>query len=286
MKSIVRGLEEKKGLIDFTLEHCEDETVKQWLKENSSSASFLQLVNVFNFLKKEFDKESKKTDCKDIDIIFVAHGSVESSTIPAKCLLPLNTIQDVLLYSPWNCSISAEVAYGIATGVMKPQHRRFICQEEDCQTHKKFYSPGNLPNHWNSLKEAGGQKIPNIMVSTLRKPEDAAWKRIEVLKDEYGHPAKNRVLIPFLLPGTLSDMKVPFSLVTLALSLVLHFSTYKATVHLAACLSKSSLESSFDQVCPKKQYTYISHKTLMTTSETMLPSRHSFLYKVISYVFD
>lgn len=170
-----RSSAERKKLIQFVIERCKDEEVVQWLKENSESEALFELVNMFNFLKQELEKKKKTIDREEIDIIFVAHGAIRVPMIPASCLLPLSTIKDVLLYSPWNCPINAGVAYGIATGRMQPQHRVFTCRRNGCEYPDRFHQPTNLPNCWNSMKAARGWMIPNIYVSTLRVPDDGAW---------------------------------------------------------------------------------------------------------------
>lgn len=261
-----RSPEEKKKLVQFVVNQCQDEGGKQWLQENSESEAIFDL---FHFLQEEFDKEKTKTDCKDIDIIFVAHGEIKAPMFPARCLLPLPSIRDVLLYSPWNCTMSADVVYGVATGRIQPEDRVFSCGKEDCHIPDSKHQPDKLPNSWNSMREAGGQKIPNIIVSTLRKPEDGVWKRVEYLNDKYGRPEKNRIVITFSLPGAIGQsLRVPFSVITLALSLVLHFSSYKATVHLATCLGRreGALLSEDDL---KAQYACAKDKTRMTPSKRM-----------------
>ena len=236
---------------------------------------------MFSFLQKELDKQKEKIDRDDIDIIFVAHGCIESM-IPASCLLPSPTIKDVLLYSPWNCVITADVAYGVATGRIEPQHRVFSCAGGNCPYPDQYHQPENLPDHWNSMKKAGGQKVPNIIVGTLRKPEDSAWKRFEILQGVHGQPGRNRIVIPFMLPV---EMTVPFFVVTFVLSLVLYFTRFRATVHLAACLGKSSNETSLPVDYLKRQYAYTIDKTGMTTSWEMFLNRETDLYRAFKAVF-
>ncbi|XP_044188535.1 uncharacterized protein LOC122967786 [Thunnus albacares] len=262
---------QRKSLIEFAIENCEDEAVRRWLRVNSESDVFSQLVDMFNFLKKHIDEEEKKDHSNNVHITFVAHGCIGDSMIPASRLLPLPSITDVILYSPWNCSITASVAYGIATGRMKPQHRVFYCDErESCQIPDEKHRPSKLPDHWNSMKKAGDQKIPNITVSPQEPPEDGTWKKFESLKKKYGPPGRNHIVIPFNLPPESSSLKrVPFFIVTLALSLVLLSSRFKATVHLIACLSDRSAEKKFDQEYLKQQYACTINNTGMKCSPDM-----------------
>ncbi|GAA6234708.1 uncharacterized protein LOC108890348 [Lates japonicus] len=254
-------------LINRATEKCQDETVRQWLRQNSESDTFIKLKDMFEFLKKHIDEEEKKNHSDSVDITFLAHGSIRGSMIPASCLLPLSTITDVLLYSPWNCTIYAGAAYGIATGLMKPQHRVFLCGKKDhCQIPNEKHCPIKLPNHWNSMRRAGDQMIPNIMISPFKPPKDSYWRSFEALTKTHGPPGRNRIIIPFIVPG---ETSVPFSVVTLALSLVLLSSRFKATVHLAACLSDGSVGQKFDRKYLEEQYVCTIDNTVMTASEDM-----------------
>ncbi|CAJ1075459.1 uncharacterized protein LOC121503743 [Xyrichtys novacula] len=282
-----RSLKERQILVDFAIKRCENEEVRTWLKENVHSKDFSKLVDMFCFLHEELNKQREKIDKEDIDIIFVAHGSIKDPLIPASCLLPLSTIQDVVLYSPWNCSLTADAAYGISTGYLKPEHRIFYCKgKKNPKIPHKDHQPTKLPNNWNSMKKAGKQKIPNISVSPL-VPEDGAWDRIVRLQSQYGGSGRNRVLIPFILPEK-REFSVPFFVVTLALSLVLYFSRYRATVHLAACLTRSVPTSKLPESDLNHQYSHAIDETVMKSSEEMLRKTEtplSKLHKTLLYVF-
>lgn len=228
---------------------CTDEVVLQWLRKNSESDAFSKLTDMFDFLKKHIDEEEKKNHSDDVHITFMAHGSIGDFMIPASCYLPLPTITDVLLYSPWNC-VTSGLAYGIATGKLRPQHRVFSCEDkESCTIPDDKHRPVNLPDHWNSLKKAGAQMVPNIMVSPLRDDDEY----FESLSAKHGPPGRNRIVIPFILPGREYE-SVPFSVVTLALSLVLLSSRFKATLHFDGCLSDRSTGQKFDRKYLQEQY--------------------------------
>lgn len=108
--------------------------------------------------------------------------------------------------------------------------------------------------------------IPTIWVSPLH-PEDGLLKAYESLSETHGPPGRNRIFIPFMLPG---QGRVPFSVVTLALSLVLLSSRFRATVHLGACLSELSADVTVDEASLQQQYAYTIHDTVMTVSDGML----------------
>ncbi|XP_041953599.1 uncharacterized protein LOC121713201 [Alosa sapidissima] len=261
-----RQSDERKRLLKVVIENCKNETVMQWLRENEESVTFSKLVDMFHFWKKHIDEEEKKNHGDNVDITFVAHGAIKDFMIPASCLLPLPTITDVVLYAPWNC-VTAGDEYGIATGRIQPRHRVFYCVKgKGCTIPDEMHRPVELPDHWNSMKKAGGCKIPNITVSPLQ-PEEGVLEYYELCKKTYGPPGRNRIFIPFILPEKES---VQFSVVMLALSLVLLSSRFKATVHLSACLGDQSTGQKFDKEQLKKQYAYTIDNTSMKVSLDML----------------
>ncbi|XP_043956260.1 uncharacterized protein LOC122822006 [Gambusia affinis] len=259
-----KGSDEWKRLMKLAEDNCTNQTVLKWLKEKPFT--FSKLVDMFNFFKKHIDDEEKKNHSDTVDITFVAHGSIGDFMIPASCLLPLASIRDVVLYAPWNCiSAGAELTYAMATGKLKPQHRVFHCNKKDeCSVPDEKHRPVKLPDRWNSMKQAGDQMIPNISVSPLR-PDDGVWKSFESLTKKYGPVGRNRIVIPFILPEEKSD-SVPFSVVTLALSLVLLQSRFNATVHLDTCLADKSIGQKLDREYLEKQYAYTPDDTLMICS--------------------
>lgn len=277
-----RSSDERETLITFLIEHCKHKVVQDWLRANSKSRDFSKLVNMFHFLKQKLDEGKKKLHSNTVDITFVAHGGITDSMIPASCLLPLPTITDVILYSPWNCVITAAAAYGVATGLMEPQHRVFFCKnQEECKIPDQKHQPTKLPSEWNSIKKAGDRKIPKIMLSPLELPEDGFWEAFEILENKHGKPGRNHIVIPFILPGK-SEGSVPFFVVSLALSVVLFFSRFQATLHLTACLGKYR-NIKLDEDALKEQYCCTIDNTAMTSSNSMLPSR---LFTSFKEMFD
>ncbi|XP_061596445.1 uncharacterized protein LOC133460003 [Cololabis saira] len=256
---------ERGRLMKLAMINCTDQTVRKWLGENSESSTFTELVDIYLFLKKRIDEEEKKDHDNTVDITFAAHGSIREPMMPACCLMPLSSIKDVVLYAPWNSATSG-VAYGIATGRIRPEHRVFYCKSKDsCKVPDEKHRPMKLPDHWNSMKNARRQMIPNITLSPL-KPEDGIWKYVETRINKYGPVGRNRIIIPFILPDGESP-SVPFCVITLALSLVLLQSRFKATVHLDTCLRDISTRSKSDREYLEKQYAYAADDTLMKCSE-------------------
>ncbi|XP_029983476.1 uncharacterized protein LOC115414315 [Sphaeramia orbicularis] len=286
-----RDSTKKMMLIDFAINRCYDEEVKQWLRENCKSETFFIFVDIFNLVEKEMkkydeeEKKKKKTPEGEIDIVFVAHGSITEALIPSRCLLPSHSIKDVLLYSPWNCAIDSDAAYGIASGRILPQHREFYHRHETRSIPDSCLQPTRLSNDWNRMANARGGLIPNIMVSPVGKPPDGAWEHFMQLRGEYGIPNRRRVVIPFMLPGNV-HVRVPFFVFTLALSLVLFFTKLKATVHLSACLSKRSQDTELDVNSLINQYSYTTDKTFMSCSPDVFPIEDQRIYRLLRVVFD
>ncbi|XP_038161531.1 uncharacterized protein LOC119796853 [Cyprinodon tularosa] len=273
IKSIIentnRSQSEMEELIDHAIKNAPDSVVKEWLGQNAKSQEFSHLVNVFVFIQKRLNEEWQKKKEKDreikkIDLVFLAHGEIENCMIPAICLVPLMSITDVLLYSPWNCLLFPEAAYSIATGNIQPGHRLFGCgRPNECQIPPEAHVTFNLPNSWNSMRNTGIQPVPKIMVGPVGTQNDMAFASFIALENVFGAPGANWYLVPYLAPWI---GKVPFFVVTLAASLVLFFSGCEATVHLAACLGKSPCGTPMQEEYLKWQYAYTADNTGMTVS--------------------
>ncbi|KAJ0070574.1 hypothetical protein NL108_016260 [Boleophthalmus pectinirostris] len=252
-------------LLDYAQRHCRDLDVKQWLQEGALSEHFLHLIDVFQRMKVALQKEKKKRRKKKnprrlIDVVFVAHGWIVDSLMCSNLLLPLPSLQHLVLYEPWNCAIDFTAAYGIATGFIQPEHRSFGCLD-GCPYRDLDHGhrPDFLPADWNHLRAPGGELVPEIWVETLRRPVDPAWSFFKILRSQC-RIRHERVVVPFILPGH-KALQMPFHVVTLALSLALLFSGLKARLHLAACLGRDRPLS--DRFVLEAQYCYTPDHTMM-----------------------
>nr|XP_029134549.1 uncharacterized protein LOC114920590 [Labrus bergylta] len=273
-----RSPQDKKDFIKFVKRYCQDQDILSRLSKNDDTEIF-KLMDIFYYIKQMLDEKKEYTDRENIDIIFVAHGLIEEPLMTASSLLPLSTIEDVILYSPWNSVIDSKVAYGIIKGSLQPHHRTFGCAKHcRCQNHNN-HQPTKLPPYWNSMKNAGAGRIPNIIVGPL-KSVDPAWNHMVELREIYGQPGTNRVFIPYRF-----QMKIPFYVVTLALSLVLFIFPFRATVHLAACLGRSSQTLSGQGEYLNQQYSYTIDGTYMSSKENM-SNADSELYRALQAWFD
>lgn len=232
------------------------------------SEDFCQLPAIFHFLQERITAEEKKDHDTCVDIVLVAHGAIKDFLLPASRLLPLSSVNDVVLYSPWNCSTRIEAVYGIATGLIRPQHRIFITREGTMVHDGQL----QVPNCWNSMKAAGDQLIPNVVLSSHGM--EGLWSHFEVLAHKYGPPPRNRIIIPFIAPpGSGSWSDIPLFVMTLALALVLLSSRFHATIHLATCLGDQSTGCKFDKGYLTNQYACTEDNIVMTSPlESMMTS--------------
>ncbi|KAI1887949.1 hypothetical protein AGOR_G00180010 [Albula goreensis] len=226
-----------------------------WLDDDKNQCVYLNHVVLFKWyfqqLRLETELEKKRRRRKrHVHIVFVAHGSTSPHFLPASCLLP-PAIDDVILYSPWNCVINAEVAYGIASGKIQPEDRelryteldkyRRVVLSENITPAEALFETNALPSDWNRMKSAY-LSIPSIYIQPARSDEKI---------DEYfmhlmncgGLAGTDRLIYRYIVPTTVSGAdqekyfpRVPFYVVTDALSLILSTVNFTATVHLAACL--------------------------------------------------
>ncbi|XP_043956257.1 uncharacterized protein LOC122822004 [Gambusia affinis] len=287
-----RNQDEKRELIDYAIKNSPYPEVKQWLIDNAGSDVFCHLVNLGNFIKQKLYEEAEQKTEEDwkwrkIELVFLAHGSIENRMIPARCLMPLPSITDVLLYSPWNCLLYPEAAYSIATGSIQPDHRLFGCANPGLcycspETSRDVHVPLHLPSRWNSMRDAGCQEIPNIMVSPVAKEGDPAFADFIALRECYGTPTANRYLVPYLAPEI---GRVPFFIVTLAISLVLLLTNHEATVHLAACLGKSPRNAVMQEERLSWQYSYTVDNTGMTVPRETIQNRYGPVFNMFKAVF-
>lgn len=255
-------------LIGSASDKCPNQDVKRWLRENSESEDFCRLPAIFHYLQERIAAEEKKDHDSCVDIVLLAHGAIKDFLLPASRLLPLSSVNDVVLYSPWNCITRIETVYGVATGLIRPQHRIFTTRKggrvRDGQV--------KVPNHWNSMKAAGDQLIPNVVLSS--HGVDGLWNSFENLTHKYGGPPRNRIIIPFIPPpGSDSWNQIPLFVVTLALALALLSSRFYATIHLATCLGDQSTGRPFDKDYLTNQYACTEDNIVMTSSlESMMTS--------------
>lgn len=218
-------------IVDYVKRNCPDKGVHDWLDNRSRAAQFLNLLSLFcRELKEEIQRRLNQRE--DVDIVFCGHGSIIGDIrYPAGCLTLLSTIEDVVLYSPWNCAVNAKVVYGIATGAIQPSNRAFIPEHN---------RPPTLPPRWNSMRNARTQQIPEIMFKPVGQ-EERAWQDFLSLGTVIG---RNRIFLPYVRPADADPLffpETPFFVLTLALSVVLMvFTDVKATIHLAACLGRDT----------------------------------------------
>ncbi|KAL7887775.1 hypothetical protein AOLI_G00054960 [Acnodon oligacanthus] len=210
-------------LLDY-LSNLSDK-IFHWIKAANGAIICLNLVRYFHKML----TEAEVSEDVDLHIVLVGDGSISDQVRPADWLVPLNTITDTILYPPWNCAIDANVAYGISTGCMLPEHGVFRNGEPQ----------GPLPERWNSMAAQQTTGVPEIILGPMRTDADwmmkltalADW--MALLKD------RRRLIIPYPPGGVLADWlpAVPLDRIIAVIAFLLKIlPPYKATVHLAAGL--------------------------------------------------
>ncbi|KAI4894970.1 hypothetical protein NFI96_028732 [Prochilodus magdalenae] len=168
---------DRQRILDYIQATCHDPTILFWL-DTCEDETVLNIISLLmNQLALEMRERSKRDeeDKEDIHIVFVAHGSITDQFVPAASLVSEN-ITDTLLYSPWNCLIHANAAYGIAKGCIGLQQRQFLT----CRGFNTNPDPRPvLPQHWNSMRKSK-HDVPQIVLFNL-------W----VSRNQYGIAFRN-----------------------------------------------------------------------------------------------
>ncbi|KAG7454532.1 hypothetical protein MATL_G00260780 [Megalops atlanticus] len=277
-------------LLRFVRERCNDPVILGWLADMCHAVWFVNLVQYFHqylLQKLEEEEERIKKAMRPLDIVIIAHGSTMTRFMPARCLMPLVTVEDVILYSPWNCVIDANVAYGIATGSIQPQDRVF--SNAVTPNEAPFHFPRILPQHWNSMSSSPYPEIPWIILHPV-KPREPVWRIFVELMSRRGvfQPA-NRILIPYIVPDGVDEKlfpSVPLFVLTLALSIVLWPLQVRAKIHLAACLgfddeSRCS-KTQMDITRCVMQYAYTVDHTMMSSTNVTVDNK---LFRALRSMF-
>ncbi|KAG5836595.1 hypothetical protein ANANG_G00257270 [Anguilla anguilla] len=256
--------ESDEEIVNYAMDNCNSD-VKQWLQGQFQQAMFLNLFRFFmndllNTLKEREEEIQRKARNEHIHLVFVAHGNITSNFLPACYLMPFQSIKDVILYSPWNCAIDAKAACGIATGRIKPNQRVF-------HNYNRNHIPSDLPQSWNSMRSAGSDKIPKILLNAVGSDEEV-WRKFSSLKNSHKLKVEDRIILPYLVPpgvGKNLFPEVPFEVITCVVAFIFMFFTrLKVTIHLAACLSSGPEDFVFGQW--SGQYAWVYDNTWMTTN--------------------
>ncbi|XP_030635631.1 uncharacterized protein LOC115816706 [Chanos chanos] len=241
-------------IVNHVISNCTSATVRSWLQQERNNVLFLNYVRYMNVQFKSYQAEmEKKLHYGLIHIVFVAHGKITGKPVPACCLLPLNSIDHVVLYSPWNCSIDAKAAAGIALGTITPDKRVFNPAEN---------TPNPIPQGWNFIRQAGETLIPEIIVSPVTSNEPV-WQIFSEIKNS-GFWHENRLLIPYVVQEENSYLspEIPLHLLLLALSCALPVSV-KIRFHLAACLNRTEDVTDRQML---QQYAWTPDRTVMSAN--------------------
>ncbi|XP_010863530.2 uncharacterized protein LOC106023765 isoform X4 [Esox lucius] len=264
-----------KIITEYVSNYYADALGRQWLQKENNQKRFANEIQLFrnyfkNFLKEKERREDESSRERSkrryrkrkLDIVFIAHGSITDDSIPASELIS-PSVDDLVLYSPWNCSITAQVAYGIASGKIQPPDRLFInmVNNHDVAAAEALLPPSLLPPHWNSMSSAGGALIPWVWVSPAVDDEPVDQCLMYFIQEG----GVDRLVIRYIVPSWLRSVFVPVPLfvVMYALSFMLSVAGYTAKVHLAACLPYQSPINS-EPWRRKRQYACTYDRVAMT----------------------
>ncbi|XP_066508841.1 uncharacterized protein [Hoplias malabaricus] len=260
-------------VLNYIAATCYNQSVISWLEETDHQ---VQLLNHLRFVRDHLleylEEETKRQRRRHLHIVFVAHGTITESFMPAAALVPTPSIIDTLLYSPWNCLINAVAACGIAEGSIKLEERLFLMEETGQKANK------NIPSDWNSMRESI-YNIPVIMLHSMHPDDDNAWKKfVELGGNLY---REDRIIVPYIMPS--EGPGIPFFVLVFATSFLLMITGVKATVHLVASLDRAGSTPK-----PKewaKQYSYTDDETYMTLDRNA-KKMDQFLLEAMKSMFD
>ncbi|XP_067240111.1 uncharacterized protein [Chanodichthys erythropterus] len=286
MKNLITNLrgyslsltEDGQKIVNYIMGTCTDSTVVSWLRDLTHQIEF---VNLLRFSLERLScilPDLSTPDGGHIDIVFVAHGSIVDQFMPAGVLVPTPTIIDTILYSPWNCKIDSNTAFGIAQGFIQVTDREFYNT-----SNMLYYEPNPLPDRWNNMR-GSLHDIPVILLSPVT-PEEGAWTFFHQLWRNRSMEIEDRVIIPYLVPQDQVKAfgEIPLFIFIFVTSFMLRCCDKTATVHLAACLGRAG--SPEKPVEWRTQYAYTSDETHMTMNmddRNMNPM----LFEALTSLFD
>ncbi|XP_048035676.1 uncharacterized protein LOC125261123 isoform X3 [Megalobrama amblycephala] len=286
MKNLIKNLrgysltlnQDEQNIMDYIMGTCTDSTVVSWLQ----GVDQIQFVNLLRFVLNFLNSSSVnliEPGGNDIDIVFVGHGRIVDQFMPAGGLVPTPTITDTILYSPWNCSIDPNAAFGIAQGFIQVANREF----HNTNANMVNYEPNPLPQRWNSMR-GSLQNIPGILLAPVT-PADNAWAPLLEFWSNRTMEIEDRVIMPYVVPQDQVNAfgEIPLYIFIFAASVILMDHGKTATVHLVACLGRGgSIPMPAEW---RTQYAYTSDGTYMTMN---IGNRNmnSLLFSALRPLFD
>ncbi|XP_072534773.1 uncharacterized protein [Salminus brasiliensis] len=197
-----------------------------------------------------------------LHIVLVGDGSFTDQIHPVIWLVPLDTISDTVLYSPWNCSIDAKVAYGISTGGIQPKHRAFRRRSPEMEHQER-------PPNWNCMRAQYQNHIPEIILGPKRTFSDDVRQLGDIANVKELLKKHNRLVILY----ELNDGLPLYQIIGVIAFLLRFMPPYKATIHLAAGLEYRGPASPNVQML-REQYAYTPEGTMMTLKNRQFKYYH------------
>ncbi|XP_048042515.1 uncharacterized protein LOC125266088 [Megalobrama amblycephala] len=150
LKNLIKNLggyslsmnQNERTIMDYIMGTCTDSTVVSWLQREINQIQFVNLIRFFMERLGPYLPKSREDGASHTHIVFVGHGTLADQFMPAGGLVPLPSITDTILYSPWNCSIDACAASAIAHGLIQVTNRTFYNTTDNMD----YCEPDPLPD--------------------------------------------------------------------------------------------------------------------------------------------
>ncbi|KAI4871456.1 hypothetical protein NFI96_004187 [Prochilodus magdalenae] len=248
-------------VLAYLSKHCKE--ISYWIKVTNGAVECLNLVR---YLYKQLDravasqKEADSSKDREVHIVLVGDGSITNQVCSSSSFVPLETITDTILYSPWNCAIDPKVTYGISAGCILPHHRAFRNGEPQ----------GPLPGHWNSMAAQRGTGVPEIILGPLKTDLDGILKVTAIAGALLKNPDRVVILYPSDGVFPVLPKAMPLSQIVAIIAFLFMFTpSCKATIHLAAGLEYRG-RTPPDVNMWQNLYAYTPNGTVMTLQNTEL----------------
>ncbi|XP_067652765.1 uncharacterized protein [Haliotis asinina] len=184
-----------------------------------------------------------------LDLVIVGEAAVGLPAFKRDLLFPVPTLQDVVLYQPYGCTINQSTILGIASGSMRP----------DC---RQTSSSVDLPQSWNSLLSGQNELIPSIYLDQCVIDEVTFIELKDLLQQFPEDVQRSRIIIPFFSSSEADSLPaVPLWLLTSACSVAGMVCGVNVRVHLATSLNAPDPTPDLETLC-QSQYSFA--QTAMT----------------------
>ncbi|XP_046359860.2 uncharacterized protein LOC124137555 [Haliotis rufescens] len=202
-----------------------------------------------NLMMSSYRPGGSDTPVDILEIVIVGEAAVGLPAFKRDLLFPVPTLQDVVLYQPYGCTINQSTILGIASGSFRPSCRQMS-------------SSVDLPQSWNSLLSGQTEDVPSIYLEQAVIDEVTFTELKDLLQQFPDDVQRNRLIIPFFTASDADSLPpVPLWLLTSACSVAGMVSGVNVRVHLATSLPVPDPTPELQTLC-QSQYSYA--QTAMT----------------------